>query len=412
MDAVVEADGTTPVFIATRAEALRRLDTFLPRAGRAYADGRNADGGPGVERSVSALSPYLRYRLLTEREVIAAALDRHGPRDADKFVSEVLWRTYFKGWLELRPAAWTRFLAERDAGRDAMARSGGLARAVLAAEEGRTGIEGFDDWARELVEFGYLHNHARMWFASIWIFTLRLPWALGADFFLRHLVDADPASNTLSWRWVAGLQTPGKTYLATADNIARHTFGRFSPRGLAAEAASLAEEPLPGPRALPGPDTVPDGPALLLTHPEDFGPDSVVPDGTEVVGTLAATGGSAHWPWGAAARRFVDAAAEDAAARARAHFGCAAAVRDAMESEAVLAAAQAAGARSVVAPHAPVGPVADALAALAGPLRNAGVPLVLIRRPWDDALWPFATKGFFPFRQRCPAVLAADGLRL
>ncbi len=246
-----------PAFVATRAEALRRLDAFLPRAGRAYAENRNSDAGPDAERSVSALSPYLRYRLLTEREVIAAALDRHGPQGAEKFVSEVLWRTYFKGWLELRPTAWTRFVAERDA----VPRTGGLARAVLAAEEGRTGIDGFDDWARELVEAGYLHNHARMWFASIWIFTLRLPWTLGADFFLRHLVDADPASNTLSWRWVAGLQTPGKTYLATADNIARYTGGRFSPKGLATRAPALGEEPLPKPRALPAPAPHPDGPA-------------------------------------------------------------------------------------------------------------------------------------------------------
>ncbi|RYC29154.1 DNA photolyase FAD-binding protein [Lichenibacterium minor] len=408
----VEADGITPVFTATRAEALRRLDAFLPRAGRAYADGRNADAGPDAERSVSALSPYLRYRLLVEREVIAAALDLHGPHGADKFVSEVLWRTYFKGWLELRPAAWSRFLAERDAGRDAMARSGGLARAVAAAEEGRTGIEGFDDWARELVAYGYLHNHARMWFASIWIFTLRLPWALGADFFLRHLVDADPASNTLSWRWVAGLQTPGKTYLATADNIARYTSGRFSPRGLAAEAPSLTEEPLPGPRALPGPEPVPAGRALLLMHPEDFGPESFAPEGTVVAGALAATGGSAHWPWGPAARRFVDAAAEDAAERARARFGCDAAVLDGMDAEGVVAAARAAGARMVLAPHAPVGPVADALAALAGPLRDAGLPLVRQRRPWDEKLWPLATKGFFPFRQHSPAVLAEEGVRL
>ncbi len=408
----VEVDGATPAFVATRAAALDRLAAFLPRAGRAYAENRNGDAGPGAERSVSALSPYLRYRLLTEREVIAAALDRHGAQGADKFVTEVLWRTYFKGWLELRPAAWTRFLAERDAGRDAMARSGGLARAVAAAEEGRTGIDGFDDWARELVEHGYLHNHARMWFASIWIFTLRLPWALGADFFLRHLVDADPASNTLSWRWVAGLQTPGKTYRATADNIARHTFGRFSPHGLAEEAPTLVEEPLGPARALPEPDPAPEGPALLLMHPEDFGPESLVPGGARVVGALAATGGSADWPFGAAARRFVEAAAGDAAARARSRFGCEAAVLDGMGPEAVLAAAHAAGARSVVAPYAPVGPVADALAALAGPLREGGLPLVRVRRPWDEALWPLATKGFFPFRQRCPDALAAEGLRL
>ncbi len=87
-------------------------------------------------------------------------------------------------------------------GEEQLAASSGLRRAYERAVEGRTGIDGFDDWARQLVETGWLHNHTRMWFASIWIFTLRLPWALGAAFFLRHLLDGDPASNTLSWRWV------------------------------------------------------------------------------------------------------------------------------------------------------------------------------------------------------------------
>ena len=58
-----------------------------------------------------------------------------------------------------------------------------------------------------------------MWFASIWIFTLNLPWELGANFFYKNLLDADPASNTLSWRWVAGLHTEGKFYLARQENI-------------------------------------------------------------------------------------------------------------------------------------------------------------------------------------------------
>ncbi|RYB04007.1 DNA photolyase FAD-binding protein [Lichenibacterium ramalinae] len=402
-------DDATPAFVATRAEALRRLDAFLPRAGRAYAEARNTDGGPEAERSVSALSPYLRYRLLSEREVIAGALDRHGA-EADKFVSEVLWRSYFKGCLELRPAIWARFLAERDAGRDAVRRSGGLARAVAAAEEGRTGIAGFDDWAQELAAFGYLHNHARMWFASIWIFTLRLPWALGADFFLRHLVDADPASNTLSWRWVAGLHTPGKTYLATPDNIARHTGGRFHPRGLATQATALVEAPLPAIRPLAPQPPVPPGRALLLLHPEDFGAERSIVPGVDVVGVLAATGGTDDWPWGAAARRFVESAAEDAAARAEGSQGGGADVTEGLGAEAVLAAAAAAGATTVVAPEAPVGPVSDALGDLAGPLTAAGMTLVRVRRPWDDALWRHATKGFFPFRERSRAVLGADGL--
>ena len=78
-----------------------------------------------------------------------------------------------------------------------------------------------------------------MWFASIWIFTLKLPWVLGADFFLCNLIDGDAASNTLSWRWVAGLHTKGKHYLARADNIERFTSGRFAPYGQLVEEAEM-----------------------------------------------------------------------------------------------------------------------------------------------------------------------------
>ena len=91
----------------------------------------------------------------------------------------------------------------------------------------KTNINCFDSWTKELIENGYLHNHARMWYASIWIHTLELPWQLGADFFMRHLLDGDPASNTLSWRWVAGLQTKGKPYLASYSNISKFTNNRF-----------------------------------------------------------------------------------------------------------------------------------------------------------------------------------------
>ena len=341
------------------------------------------------------LSPYLRYRLLTEDEVIAAALAHHGPDAAAKFVQEVAWRTYWKGWLELRPIVWHRFLAERDA-----ARGSGLLRAVAKAEAGATGIEGFDDWARELVQHGYLHNHARMWFASIWIFTLRLPWALGADFFLRHLLDADPASNTLSWRWVAGLQTPGKTYLATADNIARYTAGRYRPQGLARRAEALTEPALHKARTLP---SLPDGsgkPSLLLVTPEDLCPERMW-IGSDVRAALAVHGVPC-WPWGEAAEAFVTGAVADAAARVEAALGCPVTLTDRLEAGAVVEATRAAGAEAVVTAYAPVGPVADALDTLGESLTSAGLALIRVRRTWDERLWPFCTKGFFAFNEHLP----------
>jgi deoxyribodipyrimidine photo-lyase len=229
-------------FIPTRAAALARLDEFLPDAGRYAAERNFVRAG---HEQVSRLSPWVQKRLLLESEIVAAATNRWSFAAVEKFVQEVYWRTYWKGWLEQRPAAWSRWceaVPRLRASLDPATRT-----AWEAAIAGKTGIAGFDTWAQELVATGYLHNHARMWFASIWIFTLRLPWELGAAFFYEHLLDGDVASNTLSWRWVAGLQTAGKTYLARADNIAHYTDGEHAPEAgqLADSPLSLKEEPLP-----------------------------------------------------------------------------------------------------------------------------------------------------------------------
>ena len=211
---------TDHTFHPSREAALAALSEFVPRAGRTYAEGRNFDHGPGRRDAVSQLSPYLRHRLITEEDVLRAVLDRHTPDAASRFVTEVFWRTYWKGWLEMRPSVWTAYRGGLGQAWNDVQTQSGLRGRWEDACAGETGIDCFDAWARELAETGYLHNHARMWFASIWIFTLGLPWELGADFFLRHLLDGDPASNTLSWRWVGGLQTRGKHYVATAENIA------------------------------------------------------------------------------------------------------------------------------------------------------------------------------------------------
>ncbi len=391
-----------PVWESRRAAGLARLETFTPRMGQAYAANRNTDFGPSHNDQVSGLSPWIRRRLVTEEAVVRAAVASHGARGADKFVQEVLWRTYWKGWLEMRPEVWSDYQSER-------ARHDAGTGAVRAAEEGRTGIEGFDDWARELVATGWLHNHARMWFASIWVFTLGLPWTLGADFFLRHLLDGDPASNTLSWRWVAGLQTSGKTYLATAENIARFSDGRFRPQGLATVARPVAGAAPPPARALPPawPGT-PNGPCLLLVTPEDMTPeDSAVPGDVRAVFSAAEPGRERS---GVPAARFLEGAMADMERRCRDRYALPIQRLEVLDGPVLVEAAVAMGVRTIVTAYTPVGPTASALAAARPLIEAAGLDLVMVRRRWDEVLWPHAGRGFFPFRERSEAGLRSLGL--
>ncbi|WP_027283218.1 FAD-binding domain-containing protein [Rubritepida flocculans] len=384
----------------SRAAGLARLAAFAPRMGRAYAAGRNTDPGPGRRADVSRLSAHVRHRLLLEEELVGAALARHRFAEAEKFVQEVFWRSYWKGFLALRPAMWAEYRARVAEEQARLAIQGGLRAAVERAMAGRTGLACFDAWARELVETGWLHNHARMWFASIWIFTLRLPWPLGAEFFRQHLCDADAASNTLSWRWVAGIQTPGKHYLARAENIARHTEGRFDPRGELDEAAAPLDEPgPPPPGALPPADPPPRGPVALLLHEEDLHPESLPPLRLAALG--AVTPPEARAPL---ARGFTEAALADGLARAEARFGLPGRL---LAPEAVADWAAESGAPALALPEPAIGPLADwAEQALRPSLAARGLALHRLRRPWDAACWPLARKGFFPFRESIPRLIA------
>ena len=401
-----------PEGTATRAEALRRLEDFLPRAGRDYADSRNYDLGPLDRSNISVLSPYLRHRLLTEEEVVAAAIERHGLGSSGKFVGETCWRTYWKGWLELRPGVWSEYRAEVARLVDSLGRERSLRDRFEAATSGRSGIGCLDAWAGELVEFGYLHNHARMWFASLWIFTLGLPWELGADFFIRHLIDGDPASNTLSWRWVAGLQTRGKTYLATSGNIARFTRGRLQPKErFADEARPIEGPPVPAWRPLPRTGEVdPRRPFVLLLSEDDLAPESLgLPEGPMVgVAAVLGTEGRSPLEVSPVVAQFDQEAKRDALARVEASSGVTGAWLD--QGESVKAWAMELGVDQVVTPYAPVGPAQSRLNRIDTLLGEGGIRLVRIRRRWDEELWPHATSGYFGFKKELEASLARLGL--
>ncbi len=401
-------------FMPSRAAGLARLAAFRARMGRHYASARNCDFGPGDRSNVSALSPWVRTRTLLERELAEAALQRFSLSTAEKFVQEVCWRTYFKGWLEHRPASWPLYTEARERARDAVDRNAGLRIAHAEAIEGRTGLDCFDAWARELVETGYLHNHTRMWFASIWLFTLKLPLELGADFFLQHLMDGDAASNTLSWRWVAGLHTPGKTYLARRANIETHTDGRFSPCGLAAAAPPLNGPANPGRTPLREGDIIPDGEVALLLTEEDLNAETLLPVGVRVTALAGAVFPDDRSPSGAGerARDFTTGALDDALRRAGALFDTEP-VRlpggDSFLSAATDWAAST-GCRTIVTGFPPVGWVRPRLDALRERLAGQGLRLLYARRDWDSAFWPHATGGFFGLKKQIAPVLADLGL--
>ena len=206
-------------FITTRTEALKELEHFIEKKIFNYSTQRNFDYGPHDRKNISCLSPYITHRLITEFETTKIVLSKRSYQKVEKFVQEIFWRIYWKGWLELRPRVWSDFLEDlKDIKEDDK---------YLNAINAKTDLVCFNDWVQELKNYNYLHNHTRMLFASIWIFTLGLPWQKGAEFFMKHLLDGDAASNTLSWRWVAGIQTKGKNYIAQNWNIRKFSNNKY-----------------------------------------------------------------------------------------------------------------------------------------------------------------------------------------
>ena len=408
------------LFTPERSAGLARLADFLPRTARAYANSRNHDNGTPddgqLRGNVSQLSPWLHAGLLSEREVVDAVLGQHSANAAEKFIAEVFWRIYFKGYLEQRPTVWREFCKGREAAFERVESNAGLKTAYDEAVEGRTGIAAFDHWVHELVETGYLHNHARMWFASIWIFTLKLDWQLGADFFLRHLADGDAASNTLSWRWIGGLHTKGKIYLARPDNIARYTAdhpeGPLGAEDLADEAPALEEDiehtrntlDLPRPVAADGLSE----PYALILH--DEGASHVplnLPHPPALVIAAARPDARSSRPVGDTARRFANGAVESGANQAAQAFQVETAKWTTERS--IVELLEEAGINKIAMPYLPTGWTRDALIEELSPLIDEGHATIIL----DDlnrATWPYAKAGFFGVKKKIESVLREVGV--
>ena len=398
---------STSSWVPSRAAGLERLSRFLPRAGRLYQKNRNEDYGRETHPHVSGLSPYLRHRLISDEEVLSAVLECHDLSSASKFIDEIFWRSYFKGWLEHHPNVWLQYNVDQRALHQQIRTDSNLRRRYLAAINGGSGISVFDDWVGELRDTGYLHNHSRMWFASIWTFTLKLPWQLGTRWYHYHLLDGDIASNTLSWRWVAGLHTRGKTYLARPENIQRYGSRRLPSQdglqALAKVAVALQEPPEIAARVVPSwPDQTPSiGRTGLLLHDEDLGMDH--PSSELVAAGVLAPKRTIRQNASKKVARFGLEASLDTLNRLNSISRLDTEPRLIRNPQAVQRWAEELRLDTLLVPYAPIGDLNAALAALIS--ASSGVKVVPYRRRLDCLAWPHARAGYFGLKKKIPDII-------
>jgi len=375
-----------------REQGIAKLKEFSENHLSNYAKSRNFDYGPSKRDNVSNLSKYITHRIIDEQEVIQTAHSKFAYIKIEKFIQEVFWRTYWKGWLEMRPRVWTSYiedLKQLEKQKDSVE--------YQQAISGKTSIECFNDWANELIKYNYLHNHARMWFASIWIFTLKLPWQLGADFFLKHLLDGDAASNTLSWRWVAGLQTKSKNYLATKFNINTFSAKKYEVLKLNDQASPLFEttsfeiQPLHF-------DKVENDNSLFLLHNLDSNFLEKFQNKYQYYALLDFNSILESKNYSKQVLDFKSSINEELIDQLKSNFNSDLVVKN---KEDLLKIVKDKNIKNIITPYINCGYENDFMNEI-----KKKIKITYLARDYDQFCYPFATKGFFAFKEQIPKILS------
>jgi deoxyribodipyrimidine photo-lyase len=197
--------------------ALEAMDPVRYAASRNHLDG-----------AVSGLSPYIRHGVVTlaqVRDTVQRRMTRGPGPVSEKLLQELAWRDY---WQRLRRRLGDRIWDNLEPLKTGHPEEAYARELPADIREGRSGLACIDAFARQLIDTGWLHNHARMWLAAYVVHWRRVRWQAGARWFLRHLLDGDPASNNLSWQWVAS-SFSSKPYLFNRANLERFGAGRHCP---------------------------------------------------------------------------------------------------------------------------------------------------------------------------------------
>ena len=214
-------------------DAANRDDALAPtRGGRAAAEAALNKIDPSVyaatrnrlDGAVTRLSMYIRHGVLTLTEVRDAALARvRHVRDAEKLINELAWRDY---WQRVYRVTGNGVWNDREPYKTGFQSADYADQLPADVRDSATGLHCIDSFSRDLRAYGYLHNHARMWIAAYIIHWRHVRWQAGAGWFLQHLLDGDPASNNLSWQWVASTFSH-KPYIFNRENLERNTVGIY-----------------------------------------------------------------------------------------------------------------------------------------------------------------------------------------
>ena len=184
-----------------------------------YAKTRNSLTG-----AVTRLSPYIRYGVLSLREVRDNVLEKvQDPNDASKLINELGWRDY---WQRLYEKLGDRIWEDQEEYKTGYTPTDYADKLPADITVGTTGMVCIDNFSHELRKTGYLHNHIRMWLAAYIVHWQRIRWQAGAKWFLEHLLDGDPASNNMSWQWVASTFSH-KPYFFNRENLERYSEGVY-----------------------------------------------------------------------------------------------------------------------------------------------------------------------------------------
>ncbi|MDB9476382.1 FAD-binding domain-containing protein [Dolichospermum circinale] len=194
-------------------KALRKIDPV------AYAKTRNF-----LDGNVTKLSAYIRHGVLSLGEIREYVLKRvKKPNDANKLIQELAWRDYWQRlYVKLENGIWQN----QEEYKTGYLPADYTAKLPEDITTGTTGLVCIDSFSQELRTTGYLHNHIRMWLAAYIIHWRRVEWQTGAKWFLQHLLDGDPASNNMSWQWVASTFSH-KPYFFNRENLERYTKGVY-----------------------------------------------------------------------------------------------------------------------------------------------------------------------------------------